>query len=601
MRPHRWGGIVLALLLGMGCALGEGRGLVMAHALLARSDPPANAVLPTPPAAVTLWFTEPIAPQDSYAQLFDAQGRPVQTAPSHPGPTADSLVLPLPATLPPGTYTVQWVTVSTLDGHQTGGLVAFTVGSAPVVPAPPPPAPSGPPIWLAAVARGLRAIGLAGLLGILLSWALIRRAVEQAAAADRLAQRVWRAATVAWLLALSGTGLVVLAQALTGRHRFGPAAVWQALVATQAGQLLGLALLALAGAGVGLWLRRGWIVEGGAGLAALAQAAMSHAAAQPVGAPVAVLADLVHLVAASCWVGGLLVVSLTLGTLRALSDRPRVVAAVQRGSALFLGSVVALVLTGLYATWLDVGTPDGLTTAYGQTLAVKLGLVVLMLALAALHRWVALPRLAEGPHWFARTLVLEAVFGLGVLAVTGLLVSLPPARSVVEARAGRVAVTLVGEHGQVYLTIEPGVAGPNRYTADVAVPGAANPATQVLLRVAPRDLATSEQEVALTPLGGQRFSAVGSQLSLAGTWELELIVRRPGMTDWRAVGQVTIGTTPPPAPWTVPRPGWLVWLVGAGVVLGGVASIVGGLRWRAVVPAASQHHHLSVGSGSPRR
>src|SRR5579884_2217727 len=143
-----------------------------AHALLTSSDPSANSVLPRPPAQATLTFIEPIEPLYSEVKLFDADGKQVQTGPSRmSGP--QTMVLPLPANLPDGTYTLQWKNISKVDGHLVTGYVPFTIGNAANVTTPAVPAhlaasygsSSGP---LDTLGRWLGLLGVVVLVGAVL-------------------------------------------------------------------------------------------------------------------------------------------------------------------------------------------------------------------------------------------------------------------------------------------------------------------------------------------------------------------------------------------------------------------------------------------------
>ncbi len=102
-------------------------GQALAHALLLRSLPESNAVLPQPPASIELWFSEPLENGFSLVQLIGSDGDPIplgtQTVDAN-DPT--HLSAPVNA-LPPGIYTVSWTTLSQTDGHAFSGNFPFTV------------------------------------------------------------------------------------------------------------------------------------------------------------------------------------------------------------------------------------------------------------------------------------------------------------------------------------------------------------------------------------------------------------------------------------------------------------------------------------------
>src|SRR5258708_19152729 len=140
-----------------------------AHALLDRSYPAAGASLSRAPQAMLLYFTEAPEPSLSTVSLLDSSGQIVPgvgTPAVVPG-DAQELRATLP-TLTDGVYTVNWRTVSKVDGHVTGGSFAFRIGIQPSSGSPGTGAANGGPLSTgstpapAAVAgRWLRALGLA--------------------------------------------------------------------------------------------------------------------------------------------------------------------------------------------------------------------------------------------------------------------------------------------------------------------------------------------------------------------------------------------------------------------------------------------------------
>jgi copper transport protein len=115
-----------------------------------------------------------------------------------------------------------------------------------------------------------------------------------------------------------------------------------------------------------------------------------HASSGPQ-TSIAVPADIVHMIAAAGWLGGLA----TLLVLLFRSPVPVPRAVVRRFSAVALSGVTLLAATGLYQGWRQVRTWDALTgTSYGQLLLVKSGTVALLVGLGWIsRRWTA--RLGE--------------------------------------------------------------------------------------------------------------------------------------------------------------------------------------------------------------
>src|SRR6266545_4000572 len=97
-----------------------------AHAVLASSQPRAGERLGTAPGVVVLEFTEPVNPKLSSATVTDPTGRRFTGGVSE----GQEIRVPL-STNASGVYTVDWVSVSTLDGHSVRGSFQFGVGVTP--------------------------------------------------------------------------------------------------------------------------------------------------------------------------------------------------------------------------------------------------------------------------------------------------------------------------------------------------------------------------------------------------------------------------------------------------------------------------------------
>ncbi len=145
-------------------------------------------------------------------------------------------------------------------------------------------------------------------------------------------------------------------------------------------------------------------------------------------------ADILHLGAASAWMGGLVLLAQMLITGRrrqAPAWRAIELDAVRRFSTLGIVSVAALTLSGLVSAWILVGSFRALVvTDYGRLLSIKLALFAGMLALAAVNRLWLTPQLAlaarteleRGPlQRLTRNTLIEIALGLAVFATVGAL------------------------------------------------------------------------------------------------------------------------------------------------------------------------------------
>ncbi|MDX2388524.1 copper resistance protein CopC [Streptomyces sp. DK15] len=332
-------------------------------------------------------------------------------------------------------------------------------------------------------------------------------------------------------------------------------------------------------------------------------AAAEHAAAGiqvPLAVPVAVL----HLVAMGVWLGGLITLLILLGR-RGPGSRDVPASAIGRFSTLAFGSVAVLVGTGTYQSWRQVGSWNALfTTSFGRTLVVKVAAVVLVLCAAYFsRRWTArlvheAPPVAEtstvpeparvravatvgaplspaptGPRGAAgapdggepgadtgpsvaeadghrrglrRTVAVEAVLGVAVLAITTLLTGTQPSRaadgiSAAAAQEPQAKVVTIpfdmgtaNHRGTVQITLAPGRVGENTVEAVVfTADGGLATVPELRLTLTQNDLGIGPLDAELKNQKGY-WATYDLRLPMAGEWTLNLTVRT---TD---IDQVTV-------------------------------------------------------------
>jgi putative copper resistance protein D len=275
------------------------------------------------------------------------------------------------------------------------------------------------------------------------------------ASAARLRQRLsWLAwANLALALASGTAWLVAVAAGMSGKPlgvALSQGAVATVLTRTRFGEDWQLRLALAAALGFCLLVQRGrrWRASRAIGwtalllatamLASLAWAGHGAATPGPAG-DLHLAADFCHLLAAGLWLGTLppLVLLLAEGGRTSDADWAVIVAtATRRYSALAIASVAILLAAGVVNTWFLAGTVPALVgTAYGRLLLTKIGLFIVMLAVAAVNLFRLTPRLAAGAarNTLARTIAqlgrnvgVEAGLGFGVLAIVGVLGTLPP-------------------------------------------------------------------------------------------------------------------------------------------------------------------------------
>jgi putative copper resistance protein D len=143
--------------------------------------------------------------------------------------------------------------------------------------------------------------------------------------------------------------------------------------------------------------------------------------------------DILHLIAAGTWVGGLLPLALLLACAHRASDPAWgliAASAVRRFSVLGVLSVGTLLATGIVNTWNLVGSLPALTeTDYGFLLLLKIGLFVAMVCIAAFNRLQLTPQLGDpdAMRQLQRNSLIEAGLGLIIIAIVGALGTMSPA------------------------------------------------------------------------------------------------------------------------------------------------------------------------------
>ena len=240
-----------------------------------------------------------------------------------------------------------------------------------------------------------------------------------------LAQRSL-AAAVPLLLAWSVLQAAELAQ--TGPHLVRIAAAWPVVVASTVFGHVWLAQLAAVVAALGLVPRWPGAAAGPCTLALLLQAGHSHALSMNGGPSLLLGSDIVHLLAAGAWLGGLWPLLLVV---RETEPRGGALAA-RWYSPLGKWCVAGLVLSAAYQSWELIGGLPGLIgTAYGRVALVKLGLLAILLGFAMANRYRLAPALLRGPPEAARRRLIRSIavqtgFGLAVVLAAGVLSELPP-------------------------------------------------------------------------------------------------------------------------------------------------------------------------------
>ena len=581
-----------------------------AHANLASSDPPANSELETAPSRIIIWFTEPVEPALSEIRVLDASGKQVDegdSAVDDLNPLAMSVGL---SDVPDGTYTVAWRNVSTVDGHRVRGSFVFAVGqplSAAPVQVEEQPLLQSP---FSPLLRWLVLLGALTMAGGLVLELLVTRPIlfaarsssamrEAGLALSARSSRLMWLALVVFLAASAGQLLsLVTVDTSLGEALGGP--LWTTLSSTGWGKLWLWRIAAAVAFGVALFGLRFaselWQPAMRALALALAGAALwtlaltSHGAATVDIRNMALAADFLHLAASAFWIGALFHFAVGLSLLRGLPEEDRrecLADMVPRFSVVASLSVATIIVTGVFSGWAQVTITEALTTPYGVTLIAKVALVLPLLFLGGLNLLWVRPRLrrdAGAADWLRRLLIGEAALAILVLAAVGMLTGLEPARQVASRELAETRQSIsfsdTVSTDNIQLEVSPGRVGSNDLTVTLTdrLGRPISYADEVLVRLVFLESDLGDDTLTAASLGDGRYVREDAQLSIAGVWQAELVVRRPDAFDARTAFRFEALSTGGAGSAAIsPSPATAYLLLGAGLLVLGMLFLGAGL------------------------
>ncbi|HEX3909753.1 MAG TPA: CopD family protein [Solirubrobacteraceae bacterium] len=471
-----------------------------AHAQLLGTSPVSGTTVAVAPREVIFKFNESVGGTLGAVRVYDAQGREVDDLKvSHPDGQQHWMGVGLETELPAGTYTATYRVISA-DTHVVFGGLVFNVGhpsasSKVTVAGLIERNESGHVTKVAfGVVRALDYLSIALMLGglafLLVAWLPALRAVGGEDAHWREASQALARRLRALLLGAAALGVAVsvLGFLLQGASASG-VSLWSSLKGTVLSDTLDSRFGTVWAARAGDWVllgglallasklrgRRRWI-EGpialGAAYLALTPALSGHASIEsPRG--VFFPADVLHVLAASVWVGGIACLLLALpAATRRLPSAERgglLLATLERFSPLALASVIAIAATGVLQAYIDVRSLHGLFhTTYGWLIVVKTVLLLGLIGLGWVNRERVLPSLrrlvrahrapGETGVLARRTLRGELVAMVAVLGATAALISYTPP---IDAEAGPFSADTTLGSAELEMTVEPAEVGAN--------------------------------------------------------------------------------------------------------------------------------------------
>lgn len=522
--------------------------------MLIGTQPGNDAVVQESPAEVVLEFNEPVDTSLGSLRVFDGQGQQVDGG-EVTQPVATEVAVGIGDELAPGTYTVAWRVVSA-DSDPISGAFVFHVLERGV----------GAAVSIEALTGTSEAVDILFTAGRFFDLALLLLVVGGSVSlVGALPSAEWRVrrrlygilAGLAGALALVALANILLQGAAAGGLTFIDAFSWSLfttvldtrygeVILIQSGLAAALALTALALRHSGGRHRRAL-----AGLtlglsASLAVTPSFSGHASTLGA-LGLTSDVVHVVSAAVWTGGL--AFLLLGLRLAGDDRwPLATRAVPRFSTMAVLSVVTLITAGVVSAYLQIRTWSGLwETEYGLLVLAKILLLLPLLALGAYNNRYAVPRLRAGiasvleRRRFLRVTAVELGIMVAIVAVTAVLVNAEPARTELEmamadedehttmtdgtmtdAEAGPFTGSVQLGDMQAEVTVDPAMPGENTIT--IMFMDAAEAPSEVTVaaslpsqQIGPLDF-TAEPD----PEEPSAYVIEDASLSIAGEWELRI-------------------------------------------------------------------------------
>jgi copper transport protein len=426
-----------------------------AHASLVATEPRDGSMIAQAPKTVRLRFNEPVTP--AVIRVIDSDGTTRNDAVVHA--VDETIEITLPAGLPAGTQVISYRVISA-DGHPVAGSMMFSVGmsKSPTVPASS-DATLGILIWLSRI--GLYLGLFVGVGGVFFNtWtAELRTRSKPVMAALTLG-------LVSAVVALGCQGLDLLGLPIREMLTVAP---WRAAIATTLGPSLVIAAAAMGFGCLALRLPSAKaarvlsaIAMAGVGLSLAASGHASTAPPQWLTRPAVFL----HGIGLAWWVGALLPLMAL-----ALSPAQPLLPVLHRFSKGAVPVVGIVALTGLLLAVIQLASFQALTsTNYGRILCIKLALVVVLLALAALNRFRLTPALQSRPQNtrpLLRSIGIECAVVVGILALVAGWRFTPPPRSLTSAVSSPLALHIHSDKATFQVLISRSSAGADDFVLQI--------------------------------------------------------------------------------------------------------------------------------------
>ncbi len=526
----------------------------LAHAQLTGTIPQAGATVQTQPPLVVFEYNQAVGFTPGAVRVYDAQGNEVDDGEvQHPAGVQSRLGVGLKAGLQPGTYTATYRVISADTHIVYGGLVFNFVHASPsslsVASLLTRDRTGATTIDAFDVARALNYLALSLFAGAVAFLLLVWRG---GTTSEGFRRRIVRLLAAAVALGLLST---VLGFLLQGADAAG-LSLWSSVKGPVIRSVLHSRFGWVWGVEVLVWLalalllaiprvRRGDPPPRPALAAAVAAAVYlvltpvlsGHASVQH---PVWLLfpADVLHVGGAAIWIGGLCCLLFAVPAATREQQPPQrtalLVDTLGRFSPLALACVVAIAASGVVQAIVFVRTVAHLfDTQYGNAILVKIGLLLVLIAIAAVNRQRIIPALErllsanEGPGGaglrLRTNLRAEVLLTVAVLGVSAVLLSYTPP---IDQNTGPFSTTTTLGPAELEMTVDPARVGLNTihlYLID-AKTGAQFTETKKLTVTA----SLPSKGIGPLPLvanlsGPGHYTLNAAELTPGGTWKIQLI------------------------------------------------------------------------------
>ena len=490
-------------------------GHVLAHAELLETVPANGEVLEQAPGQFVIRYTEPVSVIRIQLMNRERELIALGEVSNIDSELRFNPVLPLQQ----GQYLLS-VRVLSLDAHPVSGSVGFAIGNLPA-PLPEFTEVDKTSLVIARINRTIYLLAILASIGLVLFPLLFTLAEE----IESKRQHYLNLTTsVGVVTAITGLGLWGVLLRETAPVTFLQAETWSLAMSTSLGTSFTLVVSGLLGIQIANMLDPNLppgrfsallgVVLVVAGFGASGHAASSGFLMTPV--------FVVHALMAGIWLGALWLIY------RSVMIEPaiRVTAVLGQFSTRVTGVVSILLICAFVLTWYQLGgIVQFISSDYGNWLMLKLGLVCLVLILAALNRWRLTPAILDhgtkARQGLRRSIYIEGLLMVAVVAVTSILASTPPPGQGSQATSRTVMLT-AGDQINLQLTMMPARAGEN--TIELVFSRDDKPITPLEV-----DIYWQQQEAAIEPLTQSAINTTEGEyrvdsldLLVGGDWHIRV-------------------------------------------------------------------------------